>query len=177
MNRSQSVFYVAFLLSILTSPSRTRLVFRRCPLRRNYWLYSEAFDDFPKCKRVLKYYNETEHSCILPNAITRRSWSFSDSFVLCITPWGSTIVGNLTVLQLVKNYPVSYENRRHYRFLTACHLFLSWRRWMQFSPNSKSIKPILIHYVPVLGNAVLPANFSAKTVCAVHVSSMHATWF
>jgi hypothetical protein len=29
-----------------------------------------------------------------------------------ITQWGSTIVGNLMVLQLVKKYPVSYENRR-----------------------------------------------------------------
>ena len=89
--------------------------------------------------------------------------------VICylLTPWSRVLLEKLASLQLVKNFPAFYGNRRFLTALTSArHLSLSWASPIQFSyPYPTSWRSILIlssHLRLGLPGGLFPSGFPTK---------------
>jgi len=96
-----------------------------------------------------------------------------------LTPW-SRVLDQLTGSQQVKKFPAFYGIRRiMVVFTRACHLSLSWARWIQsMPPHLTSWRYILIlsSYLHLgLPSSIFPSGFPTRSLYAPLLLPVHAT--
>ena len=94
------------------------------------------------------------------------------------TPWRRILFEKL--VKLVKKFPLFYGTRRFITsFTSACHLSLSWARWIQpIIPHPTSWRSILIlssHLRLGLPSVLFPSVFPTKTLYTPLLSPIRAT--
>ena len=97
-----------------------------------------------------------------------------------LTPWSRVLLEKLTGSQLVQKFPAFYGTQRFIiAFTSACHLSLSWARWIQsMPPHPTSWRFILILSSQVVSFPQIsppkPCIHLYHPTCVLHASPTHS---
>jgi hypothetical protein len=87
-----------------------------------------------------------------------------------LTPWSRDLLENITVAELVKEFPAFYGTKM---FTEASQWFLSWTRWIQSTPSNYFLRSFLIishHLTLRLSSGLFTAGLWPTS--SMHVSSL-----